>query len=208
MPINMPSKKIRVAGLLLVILICLFLFRYPIMRGFGQFLISSDEDQKVTHAFVLSGGAFDRAPKGASLFLDGFADTIVCTGESIPHDLLAIGVPYSEGEITRRFVVENGVPEGNVKLIEQGTSTLEESQIIFDYCKQHGLTKIAIVSTMFHTKRVRRVFDKKFKDSGIEVLVFGAAATAYSEERWWEGEYGLINLNNEYIKIVYYWIKH
>ena len=208
MPMNMPGKKIRVGGLLLVLLICLFGFRYPIMRGLGQFLIAIDEEQKVTHAFVLSGGAFDRAPKGASLFLNGFADTIVCTGKSIPHDLMAIGIDYSEGEITRRFVVENGVPEGNVKLIEEGTSTLEESEIIYDFCKKNGLTKIAIVSTKFHTRRVRRVFDKKFKDSGIEVLIFGADATSYDEEKWWEGEYGLINFNNEYIKIAYYWLKY
>ncbi len=208
MPINMPGKKIRVAGVLLVLLICLFVFRYPIMRGFGHFLISSDELQKVSHVFVLSGGAFDRAPKGASVYLEGYTDTVVCTGQSVPHDLMAIGLPYSEGEITRRFVVENGVPEDKVKLLEQGTSTLEESEVILAYCKQNGIKKIGIVSTQFHTRRIRRVFDKKFAGSGIEVFIFGANATAYSEETWWDNEYGLISLNNEYIKIVYYWLKH
>jgi uncharacterized SAM-binding protein YcdF (DUF218 family) len=121
---------------------------------------------------------------------------------------MAIGLPYSEGEITRRFVVENGVPEDKVKLLEQGTSTLEESEVILAYCKQNGIKKIGIVSTQFHTRRIRRVFDKRFAGSGIEVFIFGANATAYSEETWWDNEYGLISLNNEYIKILYYWLKH
>lgn len=208
MPINMPGKKIRIAGVFLVLVICLLLFRNPILRGVGHFLIMEDELQKVPVAFVLSGGAYDRAPLAATLYNQGFTDTIICTGENIPNDLLALGLSITEGDITKRFVIENGVPEGNVVLLEQGTSTFEESQLILDYCKQHGITKVGVVSSKFHTRRISRVFNKKFKDSGIEVLIFGAGAISYDEEAWWKSEYGLINLNNEYIKIVYYWIKH
>lgn len=205
---NMPSKKIRVAGVLLVLLLCLFLFRYPIMRGAGNFLIATDAPQKVPAIFVLSGGSYDRGLEAIRLYKAGFADTIVCTGESVPQDVYALGLPYSEGYISKIMMLQDSVPANRVILVEKGTSTLEESDIILQYCQQHGLKKVGIVSHMFHTRRIRRVFMDKFEKAGIEVLIFGAPATAYSEATWWDNEYGLISLNNEYIKIVYYWLKY
>lgn len=204
----MPGKKLRIAGVLLVLLICLFLFRYPIMRGMGSFLTATDPMQKVPVLFVLSGGPYDRGAEAAVLFLQGLADSVICTGESIPQDIWALGLNHTEGKISKIMMTDRGVPEGNIKLIEKGTSTQEESEIILAYCKQQGLTKIAIVSHKFHTRRIRRVFKDKFEEAGIEVLIHGAPATAYKEETWWASEHGLIALNNEYIKIVYYWVKY
>ncbi|CAN5321768.1 hypothetical protein BH09BAC1_BH09BAC1_21550 [soil metagenome] len=208
MALSLRRKRIWIPVVVILLLVCLFLFRYPIMRGLGSFLIATDEPQQVPVAFVLSGGPFDRGTEGAKLFKQNLADTIICTGESIPQDVFALGMVYTEGAISKVVMTNQGVPEANIKLIEEGTSTLEESEIILAYCKATGLTKIGIVSTKFHTRRIRGVFKDKFKDAGIEVVIFGAPAAAYHEETWWENEHGLISLNNEYIKILYYWIKY
>ena len=206
--LSMPSKTVRIGGLIVVVLLCLVLFRYPIMRGFGNFLIAADEPQHVPVAFVLSGGPFDRGREAARLYHLGMIDTVICTGETVPQDIIALGLDHSEGDITKILMTNQGVPEDRIVLIEEGTSTLEESDIILAYCKQRGITKVGVISTQFHTRRVRRVFEDKFKKEGIEVLIFGAKADAYDEQAWWKSEYGLINLNNEYIKIGYYWLKY
>ncbi len=208
MPINMPGRKVKIAGVIIVLLLCLFLFRYPIMRGMGNFLIATDEPQQVPVAFVLSGGPFDRGREAVRLYNMGMVETIICTGETVPQDIIALGLDHSEGDITKILMLNQGVPENKIVLIEEGTSTLEESDIILAYCKQNGLKKIGVISSMFHTRRIKGVFKNKFEEAGIEVLIFGAKADAYDEQAWWGSEYGLINLNNEYIKIVYYWLKY
>ena len=48
----------------------------------------------------------------------------------------------------------------------------------------------------------------KFAQKGIQVSIKGAASSSYSENEWWKSENGLIALNNEYIKLIYYFMKY
>lgn len=205
------KRRIRILTAVSVLFICLllaFVFRYNLMRGVGHWLIYEDDLTHVNTAFVLSGGPFDRGLEASKVYGKGLMDTVVCTGESIPQDLFALGMHYTEGQISKVMMTNNGVPDTRIKLVEKGTSTQEESEIILDYARQNGLDTVMVISTKFHTRRIKRVFKQKFKDAGIVVLIHGAPASAYDEEQWWASEYGLIALNNEYIKILYYWLKY
>lgn len=179
------------------------------MQAASSFLIVEDELKPADAIFVLSGNAFDRGMEAARLFKQGYSFPIVCTGENVATDIKALGLYYTEGQITEIMLTsEGGIDSNYVILLEKGTSTMEESAAILEYCKANDMTRIIVVSTKFHTRRIHHVFREKFKDSGIEVIIRGASHNKYDEDLWWENEYGLIDLNNEYIKMVYYWLKY
>lgn len=200
--------KNKIAGILLVLILVAFLFRNEILIGFGSFLIYENELKPVTYAFVLSGGPWDRGNEAAKVYKKGFIDTIVCTGENIPADFKALGLDLLESEITQKNILKNGVPDSKIKLIKKGTSTQEEADAILQFCKQQKVKQAIVLSSKFHTRRIKQVFKKRFEKEGINIIVHGAPSSQYNEMAWWQNEYGLIALNNEYIKQVYYLLKH
>jgi uncharacterized SAM-binding protein YcdF (DUF218 family) len=185
----------------------IFLFRYQLMRGAGNFLVRDDAPSNGETIFVLSGAPQERAAKAAELFQKKFCKKIICTGANRPQDFLAMGFDMTEAGITRRALLQLNVPDSCIALLEEGTSTLEESDAVLKYCEEKKLKQIEIVSSKFHTRRVRNVFVEKFSEKNIEVKIIGASAISFDENKWWESEYGLLALNNEYVKLMYYWFK-
>jgi hypothetical protein len=58
-----------------------------------------------------------------------------------------------------------------------------------------------------HTRRIRWVLgqlDRRQGDHRVRFLLQGASDHSYEEARWWEYEKGLIFVNNEYLKLLYY----
>ena len=190
-----------------ILLLVLFLLRVPILRCIGNQLICEDKMEKVEAMFVLGGDPWDRGNEAVRLYKEGYAGKIICTGEIVPRLFLIAGIEYPESELTQMNIIAQGVPESNVELLCKGTSTKEESDYILDYCKEHHISNLAIISSKFHTRRIRHTFRKKFRDAGMQLIIHGAASSAYDEDFWWRSEEGLIFVNNEYIKLCYYWMK-
>lgn len=164
--------------------------------------------EPVPALFVLSGDAWDRGNEAALLYHEGLAEMLICTGENMPRLFLIANVDYLESELSRLHLLSLGVPDAKIRLLKKGTSTKEEADYILDYCKDNGITKAAVLSTKFHTRRIKRTFTAPFEEAGIQLIIHGAPSSGYDEDFWWKSESGLIFVNNEYIKIIYYWLKH
>lgn len=171
----------------------------------GNFLDDGEEAVAVQRIFVLGGGNYDRGFKAARLWYEGFAPQIICTGSYISGTVKSLDLDFSEADLTRMRILSLDVDSNLVSALSMGTSTMEESTLILDYCLLNNWNKIIIVSDSFHTKRIRDVFSNKFKEAGIETIIVGAPSSRYKESEWWEEEAGLIMVNNEYIKHLYYW---
>ena len=85
---------------------------------------------------------------------------------------------------------------------------MEEITEIGRYCEAKEIQRAMVLSSKFHTKRIRRVVDKVLDPQKIEILVRGAPSSKYSELVWWHKEEGMIMVNNEYAKLLYYFIKY
>lgn len=199
-------KWLIIAGSLLMVVVVLFLFRYPILRGMGNYLIYEDSPQPVAVVFVLGGNAYDRGMEAARLYKEGIADQFVCTSKMVPIDFQVLGIDSAESYLTKIQMVKHGVPEEKVTVLEQGTSTKEESEIALAYCLENGLQTAMVLSTKFHTRRIKYFFGDKFEEAGIQLLIHGAAYSHYDHKTWWDNEYGLLDVNNEYMKLAYYLI--
>ena len=202
-------KKLLVAlGTFIILLGILFLFRVPILHALGNVLICEEPVEKVQAIFVLSGGPLDRGGEAAKLYGAGISKRVICTGSNTPADFAALGITYLESEITRIYMMHEGVPDSSIDLIKKGTSTREEEECILDYCKKNNLNNVMVVSSKFHTRRICRTFNKAFSNAHIHLIIHGASSSTYDENNWWKREDGLIAVNNEYIKILYYWVKY
>lgn len=182
-------------------------FKTSILRSFSNYLMKQGEPQKADAMVVLSGNAFDRGNEGARLYKQGLTNRILCPGGNMEHLFLIMGDTVYESDMCKKNIAKNGVPDSLITAIHYGTSTAEEADTILGYCKAHKLRTIIVVSSLFHTRRASNVYVKRFAKEGIKVIVRGAHDSFYDENQWWQNEYGLIALNNEYVKLLYYAIK-
>jgi len=185
------------------------LFRNTILRNVGAGLISVDTLERADAIFLLGGGSFDRGREAAKLFNEKYADYIICTGGQISGTLKSLNLPYTEAMVSKIGMVKNHqIKPESIIALEEGTSTREEAKLILAYCKQRGFLKIIVLSSKFHTRRIINVFKPLFDKNGIDIIVHGAPSSIYKEYEWWKKEEGMIMVNNEYMKHLYYFIKY
>lgn len=203
------SKKLLSTFAVLVLLFgTVWITRRPLMRWFGNGLIDEDALKRSDALFVLSGNPEARAKEAARLYRSGYVKNIVCTGESVPELLESFDLNVKECELSRLKLLEFGVPAKQIGLLPRGTSTREECDAILAYCANFKLKHVIVLSDRFHTGRMQYAFRKKFEQAGISLCIAGAPSTTYNENLWWAKENGLIMVNNEYIKLLYYWITY
>ncbi|MDX2246360.1 MAG: YdcF family protein [Bacteroidia bacterium] len=193
---------------LVVLVITLYLVRVPILRGIGNFLIREDTLMPVDAIVVLSGNSDERAKKAGELYREKLAPVVIATGGTVNQALLAYGVEINDANLTRIALRRQGVDSTAIRVLESGTSTFEESEGLLGYAHREGFKRVIVVTSKFHTRRTKNVFHKKFREVGIDVLVAGAESEEYDVEKWWESEPAMIFVNNEYVKMLYYWLKY
>ena len=189
-------------------LVLLYLVREPLLRGVGKLLIAEDTPMPVEAAFILSGYVLERCTAGAEVYKQGMTPKLIVTGENTNQALQAVGMEITEAELAYRALRKLEVDSAAIEVIERGTSTFEESDEILGISQTRGYSRIMIITSKFHTRRVRSVFRDKFREAGIEIILRGAEPLEYDIDRWWESESAMIFVNNEYIKAVYYWLKY
>lgn len=185
-----------------------WLFRYPLLRGVGHFLIKQDNELHADAVYVLGGAPVERGTEAARLVMTGLAGTAVCMGENIPTVLEAEGSLLSDADLSRRVMLRAGADSTRIEQVERGTSTWEEATAALAHAQARGYDTMTVVSTEFHLRRVKRVFRQQLHGRPITVIVRGAPSQSYDSERWWTSEEGLLMVNNEYVKLLYYWVKY
>jgi uncharacterized SAM-binding protein YcdF (DUF218 family) len=201
------KKFIITITCIIVVLFGIYLLRYPILRSFGNHLVYADSLKRVDAIFVLSGQGYERGNEAAKLYKQGYAKKIVCTGGNKNPDFLAMNMDLYESAVTQNDLLRCGVDSAVIDTLNKGKSTDDESNVILNYCKKNNIHSCIIVSSKFHTRRIKYAFQKKFESNDITVLIHGAPSVTYNESVWWKNEYGAIALNNEYIKLLYYHLK-
>jgi uncharacterized SAM-binding protein YcdF (DUF218 family) len=177
------------------------------MQGLAAFLIAEDEITQADAIFVLGGNNYDRSLKALDLHHSQLAPVIYTLGENVSNDLMILGHEIPDALLSQEFLMDYGLQVNEVVPLVKGTSTAEESEAILQVCLQNKYKKIIVVSDKFHLRRISYVFKQKFAQQDIHVMLAGAPNSNYREEAWWQYESGLIMLNNEYIKLVYYVLK-
>lgn len=186
----------------------LYVLKTPLLKLSATLLIDEDELQKADAMFVLSGGAYDRGNEAVKLFDKGYSPNIICTGGNPFAEVKVFNIDTLEVYMTVANLTRQGVDKSKVVILPEGTSTREEALIIIKYCKEHQIKKAILLSSLLHTGRVKSVFGPMFKANGLGLIVRGAPSSRFNEYEWWKSEDGLIAVNNEWLKTIYYWLKY
>jgi uncharacterized SAM-binding protein YcdF (DUF218 family) len=188
-----------------ILILILFLFRAPILRGIGFWLVNEDQLEKADAIVVLGGNAFERAPLAKKIYTSNYSKKIYCTGSYVSPQLKSLGLNVTEAQNTSAYLLKLGIPDSTIKVINDATSTLEEAHVLRKIATRHKFKKLIVVTSMFHTGRVSKYFKRIFDGSGTKLIIRGAYPLKYSINKWWYSEEGLLFVNNEYVKSFYYW---
>ncbi|MEK4144318.1 hypothetical protein BSK62_26050 [Paenibacillus odorifer] len=178
------KKRLFLLGLPVFLLILFFLFA-------GAFLPIHQSPQSKDAIIILSGGE-GRMEEGTILYKKGFAPYVMLSnskeGISKHGDMLQTALAL-------------GIPESSILTENQARSTYQNARFSLPIMKQHGFTSAIVVSSDFHMRRVKFIFDHVYKDSGIKLTYVGADS-GYNARYWWSDSYSRETTFNEYIKMI------
>ncbi|MBP8822342.1 MAG: YdcF family protein [Flavobacteriales bacterium] len=205
---TLPARLLRMLLAAAMAGLVVWMLHVPLLRAIGNFLITEDPPNRVDAVFVLGGSVYDRGMEAARIHQQGLSPRFIFTGAPVPTALKALGIDSTEAECTRNTAVMAGIPLAHTTALNKGTSTFEEAVALLDHARSHGLDTVMVISNRFHLRRIGMVFRPRFEQAGITVLLHGAPSPDINEAFWWASEEGLVMLNNEYLKLGYYWLRY
>ena len=205
-----PLRNALIVSAILLLVICLYAFRAPILTGVGDYLIVSDRLQPADVIFVLNSEVNVRPFYATDLYQQGLAPFIaIARSENSP--VVKLGLVPNDTDIDVRVMEKLGVPASKIVILPFPggvTSTFDEADALRQYIETKGIQRVIVVTSAFHTRRARWILDRQL--AGLPVILEMAPAPYpnFDQTTWWQDENGLITVNNEYVKLVYYLFKY
>jgi len=168
-------------------------------RWLGPWLVVSEPLAHSDVIFVTDGETPLRELEGAALFLEGWAPRVAVAR---PRSRLSeearrlAGYPTMQ-EHASRVLQRRGVPDtGIVRLDRVVENTLQELQADFDYARAHGFRRVIIVSSPYHTRRIRLIWSSRFERE-IPAVVRATRYESVDPARWWRSRRPLEDVAHE-----------
>jgi uncharacterized SAM-binding protein YcdF (DUF218 family) len=201
-------KALLLTGcLLLLVGFLAFIFRSQLLTGLARFLIVDDEVQQPADIIYMLNGEVNTRPfHAAKLFRAGLASRIVIArAEDGPAAAIHVFPNDTDASVEVLQRLEVPSDQITVLLIEGGvTSTRDEAVVLRHYIEKHGLERVILVTSAFHTRRTQWIFDRVLAGSGVTVEISAAPQWKFDETNWWQQERGLLMFADEYLKLIYY----
>ncbi|WP_249900340.1 YdcF family protein [Paenibacillus sp. PK3_47] len=157
----------------------------------GRFLALSQTPQNADVIMILSGG-WGRIEKGAELYSQKYAPQLLLSNASESG---------SYRKDMQDTAMSLGVPQEALLTENEALSTYQNAEFTLPIMKQQGFTSAIVVSSDFHMRRVKFIFDHVYKDSGIRLTYVGADSS-YDAKWWWSDPRSRETTFNEYVKMI------
>jgi uncharacterized SAM-binding protein YcdF (DUF218 family) len=176
-------------------------------RGAGRWLTSEDPLSKADVIFVLSGGLPYRAEEAAKVFGMGYASEVWLSLPVSPSDKLEkLGIHFAgEEEYSTKILLHEGVPEGVIHILpEPIVDTEQEVAEAAERMRQTGKTKVIIVTSPLHTRRVRALWTR-LAGNGLHLLVHAAHEDPSDIDHWWRNTHDASSVVHETVGLLNVW---
>jgi uncharacterized SAM-binding protein YcdF (DUF218 family) len=170
----------------------------------GQALIVSAAVERPDIILSLASHEWERLPAAASL------------ARTHPGARVVLSVPLSVNQWNCHrcnervpWLVRLGVARDRIDFLPRRVyRTLDEAVAARAYMRQHGLTRLLVVTSPYHTRRTWLTFRKVFDGAGMQIGVFPAVHTSAARPgRWWMYTYDRQYVPYEWAAILFYWWK-
>jgi uncharacterized SAM-binding protein YcdF (DUF218 family) len=168
-------------------------------RGLGTWLVAVDPLATSDAIFVLNGKSPHRELEAAALYRAGWAPRVVVTPprSDLAEDARREFGLETEQENVARTLRRAGLPEtAIVRLNRIVENTEQELQADFDYAKAQGFRRVILVSSPYHTRRIRVIWRSRFEREVAATI----RATRYERvdaARWWRSRRSLEDVAHE-----------
>lgn len=198
MPGRPRSRWVFPLLLLLALAIAAWFVRTYIWTALGSALVENDGPQKAQAIVVLGGDDHGtRIIKAAQLAQAGYAPYVLVSG---PLSLLG-----HESDDTIEYARREGFPDSLFRPLPNDTdSTRSEAKFIGNYLRGHGIHKILLVTSSFHTRRAAHLM--RHENPGLQVDVVPAPDPNFTPDGWWKSRSGEKIFLIEWIKTVATWL--
>lgn len=157
----------------------------------GTFLSLTQVPKETDVILVLSGGQ-GRVEKAAELYKAGYAPYIILSNVK--------ELASSSGDMVQTALAL-GIPQDAIYTEKAAESTNQNAEFTLPIMKEHDFHSAIVVSSDFHMRRVKFLFDRVYKKSDIE-LTYVASASGYNAKRWWSDRKSRETTFNEYVKMI------
>lgn len=164
--------------ILLGAVLLLLLLAQPVAVSLGTYLIQDDGAAPADAALVLAGdGTGGRILRGCELARAGLVRTVYMSG---PFNVYG----RNEADLAIEFAVRRGCDPGWFQpLYTNADSTRDEADAYVGLLRSRGVKSLLLVTSAYHTRRAKVVFEKVAKGSPtIRAVAVPEPATA--PERW------------------------
>ena len=149
--------------------IAILLLAYPAWLGLEVWRQSHRDEIRYSDAIVVLGAAQyqgkpspvykARLDHAAYLYTEGVAEKVVVTGGKRKGDR------YTEAQTGSNYLGDNGVPEEDIVLEQEGTTSLESLRNVWELSRERGIDTLVLVSDPLHSERIERIAsDLGFQD--------------------------------------------
>jgi len=193
---------------LVAALVALYLYRGPLLTSAAGFLDVSEPPERVDYALVLGGEPNTRPFVAAALYRRHLAGKILLPVMKPARVAPEIEQVPSE-VLSQRVLHHRGVPDTAILLLQDKVGdTRDEAEALALFLAEHPGSSVAVVTTMYHTRRTRGIFQKKVGNLARRLLFVAAPAEDFDAGNWWRSEAGLTAYLTEYAKWIYYQLRY
>ena len=107
-------------------------------------------------------------------------------------------------QLMKEHAVKLGVPEKAIILEDKADNTYENIIFSKKLVKEQKFQSAIVVSSNYHMRRVRMLFDREYKDTNLALTYIAAHDQVFEQERWWSSNKSLMVTITEYIKLAGY----
>lgn len=208
-------RLVYAAAIVLLVTALVYFFLGALLATLGGFLVVDDKPLRSQAVVVLSSGIeyTPRLIEAAQLFREGYAEKVVINGNRKTEALRALEkkgfsrcCPWYEDSL--RILSLLGVPRDRVVTLsaEDAYDTVSEAEIVGKGLIDGGITRINIVTSKYHTRRARYIWQRGFPDR-FSIRMVAARTDPYTPGAWWKDGRQIRWLLAEYGAWIYYFWK-
>jgi len=170
-------------------------FVSPLWPQLAGFLSVNDRLEKADVVVALAGGS-ERAPYAADLYLKGLAPRVIMSGCGSSAKQMAVAAAV------------RGVDPGDIIIEGKAESTYENALYTREIIVAANFRSAIIVTSPYHTRRTKLVFDRLFRNTGIKLFYSTAPGSGFNENGLCCSPAERQVVRREYIKLIYYWFRY
>jgi uncharacterized SAM-binding protein YcdF (DUF218 family) len=197
---------VRALELLLATAIVGFVLFLPFA---GRFFDDPDPLEKADLILVLAGSRVERWLEAVDLYNERWAPRLVISPGMVARiepQLRARGIKFPrEGDIVRDAVLSMGLPPDAVTVLPEGVdNTAHEAAALQRMLPAGQISRIIVVTSPYHTRRVGFAFRRAFAGTHVRVIVRSTRYSDAEPARWWRHRADIRDLLSEMPKYAAY----